>query len=68
MPNDVGRDQAAAASANARWAAEEDARDRALAAEEEEFYRTIERCGQCARTSHESGVCDRHRREWAIPD
>lgn len=68
MPNDVGRDQAAAARSNARWAAAEDARDRALAAEEERFYRTVERCGQCARTWHESGVCEHHRREYGIPD
>ena len=66
--NAVGRDRAMAHASNARWAALEDARDREIEAESEWFDRVTSRCYTCQRTLHETGVCDKHRRQFGIPE
>lgn len=63
--NDVGRDRAAAYAHNAKWAAAEDERDRALEREEQWVETVIARCINCRRAEYE--ICEHHARMFNLP-
>lgn len=42
--------------------------DADVESEEQWFDRAVTRCYTCQRTLHETGVCDKHRRQFGIPD